>query len=169
MEVQTNRNFSANWVTITRYWSKLVDRIGWRCDARYQPGQTCGREEDPCTDVGENAWHNQGERDMTDKKMTDFTAIDRRGFLRRGTAFAGAAGLEALPEFPRPSLRTFPDRNLDIIIPTGEGGGADRDSRVFTKIWAKSHRYQFRVRVLSRRRRPGRLRVLHEQGTEPTT
>src|SRR3546814_6559593 len=32
----------------------------------------------------------------------------------------------------------YPERNLEIVIPTAEGGGADRDIRIFTSVW-KNH------------------------------
>ena len=31
----------------------------------------------------------------------------------------------------------YPDGNISITIPTGEGGGADRDARTITQVWAK--------------------------------
>ena len=34
-----------------------------------------------------------------------------------------------------PLAQEFPSRNIDIIIPTGEGGGADRDARAFASVW----------------------------------
>jgi tripartite-type tricarboxylate transporter receptor subunit TctC len=41
--------------------------------------------------------------------------------------------------WPRAALSqgAFPERNIEIIIPTGEGGGADRDARAFAQVWAK--------------------------------
>jgi tripartite-type tricarboxylate transporter receptor subunit TctC len=29
----------------------------------------------------------------------------------------------------------YPERNVNVIIPTGEGGGADRDARAFARVW----------------------------------
>ncbi len=64
--------------------------------------------------------------------MTNSFPFTRRSFL--GTAAVGAASLA----FARPGWAAdFPSRNVQITIPTGEGGGADRDSRIFTKIWQK--------------------------------
>lgn len=60
--------------------------------------------------------------------------IPRRQFLKSGSAFAGALALSGLG--PRPGVaQSFPERNLEIIIPTGEGGGADRDARAFAQVW----------------------------------
>ena len=53
------------------------------------------------------------------------TRLDRRGFLRTGAA-AGAMVLGA-PHIARAS--TYPERNIEVYIPTAEGGGADRNFR----------------------------------------
>jgi tripartite-type tricarboxylate transporter receptor subunit TctC len=57
--------------------------------------------------------------------------LDRRDVL---TVLGG--GLAAL-SFARPTWATghFPSRNINVTIPTGQGGGADRDSRAFTSVW----------------------------------
>lgn len=73
---------------------------------------------------------------MTDMKTPKNAGINRRGFLRHSTAFAGAAGLGSVAGVAPAFAQSYPDRNLDIIIPTGEGGGADRDARAFAKVWA---------------------------------
>jgi tripartite-type tricarboxylate transporter receptor subunit TctC len=61
----------------------------------------------------------------------------RRTFLRRTAAFAGAAGASGLMAPGRASAQSFPERNIEIVIPTGEGGGADRDARAFVQVWSK--------------------------------
>ncbi len=73
---------------------------------------------------------------MTFKKTMNHPGINRRGFLSRSAAFAGVAGSGVLGSVGSALAQTFPDRNLDIIIPTGEGGGADRDARAFARVWA---------------------------------
>ena len=56
--------------------------------------------------------------------------INRRGFLRT----TGATGaLLAAPSILR--AQSFPDQNINVFIPTREGGGADRNFRAFTSIW----------------------------------
>lgn len=68
--------------------------------------------------------------------FTHGRGFSRRSFLKGGAAALSAAGLSisgALPAF----AQNFPSRNIDIVIPTGAGGGADRDARAFTQIWAK--------------------------------
>jgi tripartite-type tricarboxylate transporter receptor subunit TctC len=57
----------------------------------------------------------------------------RRGFMAGTTAVAGATLLTGA--FSRPAWAAYPERNLEILIPTAEGGGADRDVRVFTSVW----------------------------------
>lgn len=64
-------------------------------------------------------------------------ALDRRRFLQGTAALVGAAGLGALAPGRLARAAGYPEHNIEIIIPTGEGGGADRDARAFTKVWAK--------------------------------
>ena len=60
---------------------------------------------------------------------------NRRQFLAGSAALAGAAvGLGA---FPRSAFAAYPDRNIDVIVPTAAGGGADRNLRAFTGVWKK--------------------------------
>jgi tripartite-type tricarboxylate transporter receptor subunit TctC len=60
----------------------------------------------------------------------------RRSFMAGTTAIAGATLLSGA--FSRPAWAAYPERNLEIVIPTAEGGGADRDIRIFTSVW-KNH------------------------------
>ncbi len=60
-------------------------------------------------------------------------AANRRAFLK-GSAAAGA--LAALPLAPAFGAK-FPDRNIQVYVPTREGGGADRNLRAFTGVWKK--------------------------------
>lgn len=64
------------------------------------------------------------------------TAIARRRFLR-GVA-AGAGGV-ALAQAPLRSAfaQAYPSRNIGVVVPTREGGGADRNLRAFTEIWKR--------------------------------
>ncbi len=56
--------------------------------------------------------------------------MNRRGFLRT----TGATGaLLATPSILR--AQSYPDQNINVYIPTREGGGADRNFRAFTSIW----------------------------------
>ena len=64
---------------------------------------------------------------------------DRRAFLK-GTVAAGAAA--ALP-FGSALGAGFPERNMQIYVPTREGGGADRNQRAFTGVWKKYLKAEF--------------------------
>lgn len=59
------------------------------------------------------------------------TRLDRRGFLKTGAA-ASALTLAA-PHVARAA--GYPERNISVIIPTREGGGADRNFRAFAEVW----------------------------------
>lgn len=64
-------------------------------------------------------------------------AMPRRRFLQSSGLLAGAAGLAALAGPGTALGQGFPSRNLEIVIPTGVGGGADRDARAFTQVWGR--------------------------------
>ncbi|MCK6453165.1 MAG: hypothetical protein L6R19_20300 [Alphaproteobacteria bacterium] len=52
----------------------------------------------------------------------------------------GAAGLAALgvaPAIVRRADAAYPERNIKVVIPTAQGGGADRLARAFTETWRK--------------------------------
>jgi tripartite-type tricarboxylate transporter receptor subunit TctC len=74
--------------------------------------------------------------------MTGFKTT-RRHFLAGTAAVSGAAMLagRGLPAF----AQSFPSRNIDVVIPTREGGGADRLYRSFTSIWKKYLKVDFEV------------------------
>lgn len=57
--------------------------------------------------------------------------MNRRGFLRTGAA-ASAMTLAA-PHIVRAA--GYPERNINVIIPTREGGGADRNFRAIAEVW----------------------------------
>lgn len=61
--------------------------------------------------------------------------VNRRGFLGRSSALLAAAGAGTFAGAGRAFADDFPERNIEIVIPTGEGGGADRDARAFTGVW----------------------------------
>ena len=58
---------------------------------------------------------------------------ERRSFLKTGAAAAGGLMLGA--GMSSQAWAAYPDRNVDVIIPTREGGGADRLFRAFTSVW----------------------------------
>jgi tripartite-type tricarboxylate transporter receptor subunit TctC len=69
--------------------------------------------------------------------------MKRRGIeLTRRAVLGGMAGVAGLGALQAAGLRTawaadFPERNLNIVVPTNSGGGADRDVRSFNKVWTK--------------------------------
>lgn len=56
----------------------------------------------------------------------------RRDFLVGSTALGAVLGAGV---FPGTAFAAYPDRNIDVIVPTREGGGADRNLRAFTSVW----------------------------------
>lgn len=59
------------------------------------------------------------------------STMDRRLFLK--TSAAATAMTLAAPGIAR--AQGYPERNINVTIPTAEGGGADRNFRAFTSIW----------------------------------
>ena len=58
---------------------------------------------------------------------------DRRAFLKGSVAAGAAAALPLGSAFGA----GFPERNIQVYVPTREGGGADRNLRAFTGVWKK--------------------------------
>jgi tripartite-type tricarboxylate transporter receptor subunit TctC len=54
-----------------------------------------------------------------------------------GGLAAGAVALAA-PAVVRRAHAAYPERNIKVVIPTAQGGGADRLARSFADIWRKS-------------------------------
>jgi tripartite-type tricarboxylate transporter receptor subunit TctC len=61
--------------------------------------------------------------------------LSRRKFLQGTIAAAGVGAAWAFPL--REASAAFPDRNMKVVIPTGQGGGADRLARTFSDVWKK--------------------------------
>ena len=69
--------------------------------------------------------------------MTDFDkGFDRRQLLRGAGAVAGTAALSSLP-FGGATAANYPDGNINVVVPTRAGGGADRLLRGVSGIWKK--------------------------------
>ena len=60
----------------------------------------------------------------------------RRTFLQGGAAVLSAGALAGSP-FRRAAAADFPSRTIEVIVPTREGGGADRNLRAVTGVWSK--------------------------------
>jgi len=59
-------------------------------------------------------------------------------FNRRELLAMGGAALAtvAAPGIAR-AQAAYPSQNMQVLIPTGEGGGVDQAARAFTRVWAK--------------------------------
>ena len=69
--------------------------------------------------------------------MSDVTLQpSRRGFMK-GTAATVGLGALATSPFRAAFGAAFPSRNINVYVPTREGGGADRNLRAFTGVWKK--------------------------------
>ena len=55
--------------------------------------------------------------------------------VSRRRLIAGAGAALALGHLVRVSAQAFPARNMRVVIPTGQGGGAERLARVFDDFW----------------------------------
>ena len=66
----------------------------------------------------------------------------RRTFVKTGVAAAGAGALAATP-LSGAFAAKFPERNINVFVPTRAGGGADRNLRAFTEVWKKYLKVNF--------------------------
>jgi tripartite-type tricarboxylate transporter receptor subunit TctC len=62
--------------------------------------------------------------------------LTRRGAIK-GLAAGGACGLSALAPWAASAQQKFPSRKFNVVIPTGQGGGAERIARPFDSVWSK--------------------------------
>lgn len=62
--------------------------------------------------------------------------FDRRAILKGSMATAGALAASSLP-FSNAFAAGFPEGDIDVIVPTRAGGGADRNLRTFVSVWKK--------------------------------
>ncbi|MEE8275942.1 MAG: hypothetical protein V3R75_02165 [Alphaproteobacteria bacterium] len=67
---------------------------------------------------------------MTGKKLD----VTRRTVLKGSGA---ALGLAAAGSVSRAFGQAYPSRTIDVVVPTREGGGADRNLRAVTGVWKK--------------------------------
>jgi tripartite-type tricarboxylate transporter receptor subunit TctC len=73
----------------------------------------------------------QGHHIREDKMAKTLKTISRRGLLGTGAA-VGAASLFA-PSLLR-AQGAYPNRNINVVIATGQGGGAETTARAFTNV-----------------------------------
>jgi len=67
--------------------------------------------------------------------MKKITRTNRRDFLKVSGAALAASGISTLPLAAL--AQNFPSRNINVYVPTREGGGADRNLRAFSNVWKK--------------------------------
>jgi tripartite-type tricarboxylate transporter receptor subunit TctC len=65
------------------------------------------------------------------------------GNITRRRLLAGAGAALALGALPEARAQAFPSKNMRVVVPTGQGGGADRLARVFDDFWAPLLKTQF--------------------------
>ncbi|MDH3316949.1 MAG: tripartite tricarboxylate transporter substrate-binding protein [Gammaproteobacteria bacterium] len=68
--------------------------------------------------------------------MNKRTGTSRRDFLKISGAALAAGSMSTLP-LGSASAQGFPSRNINVYVPTREGGGADRNLRTFSNVWKK--------------------------------
>ena len=71
--------------------------------------------------------------------MSEHNAIPRRQFIG-GLA---TTALAAATPFGAASAQTYPNRRFSVVIPTGQGGGAERIARPFDAAWGPMLKTQF--------------------------
>ena len=66
--------------------------------------------------------------------MSDTLSMPRRRFVG---GLAATAGLSAIAPLTGAHAQTYPNRRFSVIIPTGQGGGAERIARPFDEAWGR--------------------------------
>jgi tripartite-type tricarboxylate transporter receptor subunit TctC len=72
---------------------------------------------------------------LISKRNPAISSVSRRSLLKVGAAAAVVGSSQGL--MSRAFAAGYPERNIDVIVPTAEGGGADRNMRSFNAIWKK--------------------------------
>ena len=55
--------------------------------------------------------------------------------IARRRVLAAVAGGAALAALPRAHAQAYPSKNIRVVVPTGQGGSADRLARTFDDFW----------------------------------
>jgi tripartite-type tricarboxylate transporter receptor subunit TctC len=69
--------------------------------------------------------------------MADLPFLTRRSFC------GGVAAVAGLPLIGDARAQAFPQRKFQVVVPTGQGGGAERLARAFSAVWSKQLRQPF--------------------------
>jgi len=72
---------------------------------------------------------------LISKRNSVVSSVTRRSLLKVGAAAAVLGSSQGL--MSRAFAAGYPERNIDVLVPTREGGGADRNLRAFTAVWKK--------------------------------
>ena len=69
--------------------------------------------------------------------------------IARRRLLIGAAGALALAHLPRAYAQAFPSKNIRVVVPTAQGGSADRLARVFDDFWGPLLKTQFEYQFMA--------------------
>ncbi len=69
--------------------------------------------------------------------------------IARRRLLVGAAGASMLAHLPRAHAQAFPSKNIRVVVPTAQGGGADRLARVFDDFWGPLLKTQFEYQFMA--------------------
>ena len=69
--------------------------------------------------------------------------------IARRRLLIGAAGASALAHMPRAYAQAFPSKNIRVVVPTAQGGSADRLARVFDDFWGPLLKTQFEYQFMA--------------------
>ena len=69
--------------------------------------------------------------------------------ITRRSILVGAAGASALASLPRAHAQAYPSKNFRVVVPTAQGGSADRLARVFDDFWGPLLKTQFEYQFMA--------------------
>lgn len=69
--------------------------------------------------------------------------------IARRRLLIGAAGASALAHLPLARAQGFPSKNIRVVVPTAQGGSADRLARLFDDFWAPMLKTQFEYQFMA--------------------
>lgn len=69
--------------------------------------------------------------------------------IARRRLLIGAAGASALAHLPQARAQNFPAKNIRVVVPTAQGGSADRLARLFDDFWGPLLKTQFEYQFMA--------------------